>query len=147
MCYVHYQKAILQHTTYLTSFPTPLSCISSLQKILTSTTPFFLCYQSALLTFHTHSFSRFFLATDERDPGNLAYLSDQGAILTSDLLTIEDRRAFGWPLMVTDVLGLVEQAVLAQANYFYAHAMSSFAGGTMNMRGAAGLDPRTAEIN
>ena len=55
--------------------------------------------------------------------------------------------AFGWPLMLTDVLGLVEQAVLAQTDYFYAHAMSSFAGGTINMRAAAGLDPRTAVID
>jgi hypothetical protein len=48
--------------------------------------------------------------------------------------------------MMTDILGLVEQAILAQANYFYAHAMSSFAGGAINMRGAAGLDPRTTEV-
>jgi hypothetical protein len=90
---------------------------------------------------------RYYLATDERDPDNLAYVSDRGAILLSDLLTIEDRRAFGWPLMISDVLGLVEQAMLSRADYFYAHALSSFAGGAINMRGAAGLDPRTAEID
>jgi hypothetical protein len=64
--------------------------------------------------------------------------------MTSSLLTIDDRRAFGWPIMLTDVVGLVEQAVLAHAYYFYAHAMSSYAGGVINMRAAAGQDPRTA---
>jgi hypothetical protein len=77
----------------------------------------------------------------------MAYLADHGAILVSDLLTIDDRRAFGWPLMLTDVLGLVEQAVLAESYYFYAHALSSYAGGTINMRAAAGLDPRTAVVD
>lgn len=72
---------------------------------------------------------------------------DHGAILVSDLLTIEDRRDFGWPLVLTDILGLVEQALLAHADYFYAHALSSYAGGTVNMRAVAGLDPRTAVID
>jgi hypothetical protein len=49
--------------------------------------------------------------------------------------------------MLTDVLGLVEQGLLAQAHFFYAHALSSYAGGTINMRAAAGLDPRTAVID
>jgi hypothetical protein len=49
-------------------------------------------------------------------------------VLVLDLLTIEDRRAFGWPLMLTDVLGLVEQALLAQSSFFYANAFSSYAG-------------------
>jgi len=90
---------------------------------------------------------KFFLSTDERDPANLAYLADNGAILVSDLLTMDDRRAFGWPLLLTDVLGLVEQAVLARSYYLYAHAMSSYAGGAINMRAAAGLDPQTAIID
>lgn len=90
---------------------------------------------------------RFYLSTDERDATSLAYLSAHNAILASDLLTIDDRRAFGWPLMLTDVLGLVEQAVLARAHFFYAHALSSFAGGTVNMRAVEGLDPRTAVID
>ncbi|KAF7984549.1 hypothetical protein HWV62_13743 [Athelia sp. TMB] len=90
---------------------------------------------------------KFYLATDERDPGNMAYLVEHGAVLVGDVLTLEDRREFGWALMLTDVLGLVEQAVLAQASYFYAHAISSYAGGTINMRAAAGLDPRTAVID
>lgn len=51
-----------------------------------------------------------------------------------DLLTIEDRHAFGWALMFTDVLALVEQATLAHAAFFYAHAMSSVAGGVINLR-------------
>lgn len=66
----------------------------------------------------------------------MAYLAEHGAVLVADLLTPEDRREFGWALMLTDVLGLVEQAALAQASYFYAHAISSYAGGTINMRGA-----------
>jgi sensor domain CHASE-containing protein len=41
---------------------------------------------------------RFFVATDERDPDALQVISDAG-----DLLEMEDRRAFGWPLMLTDV--------------------------------------------
>jgi hypothetical protein len=49
--------------------------------------------------------------------------------------------------MMTDVLGLVEQAVLARASYFYAHAISSFAGGVINMRGATGLDPRMTAVD
>jgi hypothetical protein len=125
-------------------FPTQLSYISSPLRIPTSTITLFACFFASIVDLPN---SRFFLATDERDPDNLDYLSEQGAILTSDLLTIEDRRAFGWPIMVTDVLGLVEQAILAQASYFYGHVISSFAGGTINMRGAAGLDPRTTEID
>lgn len=101
----------------------------------------------ALLTISSTSSHRFFLATDERDPGNIAYLADHGAVLTSQLLTIEDRRAYGWPLMLTDVLGLVEQALLAHADFFYAQALSSFAGGTVNIRAMEGRDPRTAVID
>ncbi|KAF7984551.1 hypothetical protein HWV62_13747 [Athelia sp. TMB] len=91
--------------------------------------------------------ARFYLATDERDPGNMQYLADHGAVLVASLLTHEDRQQFGWALLLTDVLGLVEQAVLAKSSYFYAHALSSYAGGTVNLRAAAGLDPRTAVID
>ncbi|KAG2144156.1 uncharacterized protein EDB93DRAFT_1241314 [Suillus bovinus] len=87
---------------------------------------------------------RFYIATDERDPTNLTYLRDQGAVLISDLLTIEDRRTFGWSLMLTDVLSVLEQATLAHAAYFYAHAHSSVAGGIVNLRASHGADPRTA---
>ncbi|KII86439.1 hypothetical protein PLICRDRAFT_114277 [Plicaturopsis crispa FD-325 SS-3] len=90
---------------------------------------------------------QFYLATDERDPDNLLYLSQNGAVLIQDILTIEDRREFGWPLMLTDVLALVEQAVLVRGHYFYGHAMSSVAGGVSNMRAANGRDPRTELID
>ncbi|KAH7911162.1 hypothetical protein BJ138DRAFT_954313 [Hygrophoropsis aurantiaca] len=90
---------------------------------------------------------RFYIATDERDPGNLAYLESQGGLLVSDLLTKEDRREFGWALMLTDVLSLVEQATLARGAYFYGHAMSSVAGGVVNLRAANGRDPRTAKLD
>ncbi|KAG6331977.1 hypothetical protein ID866_7110 [Astraeus odoratus] len=90
---------------------------------------------------------KFYIATDERDPGNLAYLGEHGAIRAPDLITMEDRRRFGWPLLLTDVLGIVEQDLLARGSYFYAHALSSVAGGVINMRAANGADPRTAEID
>jgi hypothetical protein len=77
----------------------------------------------------------------------LTYLADHGAVLVHDLLTIEDRDEFGWPLMITDVLGVLEQATLAHAAYFYAHAMSSVAGGVINLRAARGADPRTALVD
>lgn len=49
--------------------------------------------------------------------------------------------------MVTDVLALVEQSVMARGYYFYAHAMSSVAGGAVNLRAARGADPRTTLID
>ncbi|KAG1831076.1 hypothetical protein EV424DRAFT_1373861 [Suillus variegatus] len=87
---------------------------------------------------------QFYIATDERDLTNLTYLRNQGAVLISDLLTTDDRRTFGWSLMLTDVLSVVEQATLAHAAYFYAHAHSSVAGGVVNLRASHGADPRTA---
>ena len=68
-------------------------------------------------------------------------------IQASDLITIEDRRRFGWPLLITDVLGIVEQELLARGTFFYAHALSSVAGGVVNIRAASGTDPRTAQID
>ena len=59
-----------------------------------------------------------------------------------DLLTTDDRRAFGWPLLLTDVRGVLEQALLARSAYFYANAKSSVSGGVVNMRAAHGADPR-----
>lgn len=91
--------------------------------------------------------TRYYIATDERDPENLKYLRDQGAILIADLLTKEDHRELGWPILVTDVLALVEQAVMSHAAYFYAHAFSSVAGGVMNLRAGMGKDPRTASLD
>jgi len=90
---------------------------------------------------------KFYVATDERDPEALKVISEAGAIFFSDLITIEDRRKFGWPLMVTDVRAIVEQAVLMHSAYFYGHAMSSLAGVIMNLRGARGADPRTVLLD
>ena len=89
------------------------------------------------------SYLRFYIATDERNSSALDIIASKGAVFMGDLLTIEDRRLFGWPLMITDVRALVEQATLAHAGYFYAHGMSSVAGGITNMRAGRGADPRT----
>ena len=85
----------------------------------------------------------FFVATDERDPDTRRKIADAGAVFISDLLTMEDRRAFGWPLMITDVVAFVEQEVLVRSSFFYGHCMSSFAGAIVNMRAGRGADPRT----
>ncbi|TDL17252.1 hypothetical protein BD410DRAFT_794558 [Rickenella mellea] len=85
----------------------------------------------------------FYLATDERTPEALEYMMEHGVIFINDLLTSDDHQTYGWPLIFTDVLGLVEQAVLSRASYFYAHALSSVAGGVVNLRDARGADPRT----
>lgn len=60
---------------------------------------------------------------------------------------MDDRREFGWSIMLTDVLALLEQSLLSHAAYFYAHAFSSVAGGVMNLRASAGADPRTASLD
>lgn len=91
--------------------------------------------------------NRFFLATDERSPEGIAHMKANGALLIGDLITMDDRRKFGWAIMLTDVLALVEQSVLGRSYYFYAHAMSSVAGGAVNMRAARGVDPRTTLID
>lgn len=91
--------------------------------------------------------SRFFLATDERDTEAVAYLRNHSAVLIYDLLTIEDRRAIGWPMLFTDILALVEQSLAVQSAFFYGHSLSSFAGGVLNMRAARGADPRTIMID
>ena len=85
----------------------------------------------------------FFVATDERDPDARRKIAGTGALFLSDLLTMDDRREFGWPLMITDVLALVEQQLLSHSAFFYGHAMSSLAGVIMNLRAARGADPRT----
>ncbi|KAG8918191.1 hypothetical protein FRC02_002550 [Tulasnella sp. 418] len=86
----------------------------------------------------------FFLATDEKDPEARSWLRAHGAVLIDDLLTKEDRREFGWSILVTDVKGLLEQAVLGQSYYFYGHAFSSVAGGAANLRAGRGADIRTS---
>jgi hypothetical protein len=90
---------------------------------------------------------RFFVATDERDPDAVRVISDAGGVFLSDLLEMEDRRTFGWPLMLTDVRALVEQSVLAHSAYFYGHKISSYAGRVTNLRAARGADPRTALLD
>ncbi|KDN50150.1 hypothetical protein RSAG8_01486, partial [Rhizoctonia solani AG-8 WAC10335] len=89
----------------------------------------------------------FYIATDERSKGGLEYIRKNGGVLISDLLTLEDRQEFGWPIMITDVLAIIEQTVLSHSAYFYAHAMSSVAGGVINMRAARGADRRAALID
>lgn len=84
------------------------------------------------------------MATDERSAKDLNYLAEHGAVLLRDLLTTADRRAFGPSIWLTDVLGLVEQAFLSRAAYFYGSEKSSFTGGVVNMRAAHGADFRTS---
>jgi hypothetical protein len=90
---------------------------------------------------------RFYVATDERDPDARRVFRDAGGVFLSDLLKIEDRRAFGWALMLTDVLALVDQSLLAHSAYFYGHKLSSFAGRVVNLRAARGADRRTAVLD
>jgi hypothetical protein len=68
-------------------------------------------------------------------------------VLAMDILTPEDQRLVGWPLLVTDVLAVLEQVVMSRGAFFYGHAMSSVAGGVVNMRGARGMDPRLTLID
>ncbi len=90
---------------------------------------------------------RFYVATDERDPDALRVIGEAGGVFLTELLTMEDRRAFGWPLMLTDVRALVEQLVLVHSAYFYGHQLSSYAGRIANMRAARGADRRTTLLD
>lgn len=86
-----------------------------------------------------------YLATDERDEQAIRYLGENGVKLFNDLVSFDDRREFGWPLLFSDTISLVEQWVIGHgAGYFYGHAMSSVAGGILNQRAAFGFDFRTA---
>lgn len=85
----------------------------------------------------------FFVATDERDPDARRKIAAAGAVFMSDLLTKKDRQEFGWSLMITDVMALVEQQLLVHSGFFHGHGVSSFAGFIVNMRAARGADPRT----
>jgi hypothetical protein len=87
---------------------------------------------------------RFYIATDERDPEAVEMIRKKGGVFLSDLLTMEDRREFGWPLLLTDMCGVLEQSVLAHSAYFYGHGLSSFAGAIINKRAALGADRRTS---
>ena len=90
---------------------------------------------------------RFYVSTDERDPDALRVISDAGGVFLTDLLEMEDRRAYGWPLMLTDVRALVEQSALAHSAYFYGHKLSSYAGRVANLRAARGADHRTTLLD
>ncbi|KAI0031155.1 hypothetical protein K488DRAFT_52672 [Vararia minispora EC-137] len=89
----------------------------------------------------------FYIATDERDPEALRIIAEHGAVFLKDLLTMDDLREFGWPLLLTDCRAVVEQHLLARSAYFYAHILSSVAGGIVNLRAAAGADARTALVD
>jgi hypothetical protein len=90
---------------------------------------------------------RFYVATDERDPDALRVIKDAGGVFLTELLEMDDRRTFGWPLMLMDVRSLVEQSVLAHSAYFYGHKMSSYTGRIANMRAARGADVRTTHLD
>lgn len=87
---------------------------------------------------------KFYIATDESDPEKLHYFSENGAIMIHDIVTFEDRHEFGWGFLFSDIIGLVEQATLSRASYFYGTAMSSFTGGVFNMRAVLGAEEITA---
>jgi hypothetical protein len=96
----------------------------------------------------SHVVGSIYLATDERDPAAIQYLRNNSVILFRDLLSLQDRREFGWPLLFTDVVALVEQGIMGVgAAYFYGHALSSVAGGVINTRASAGWDFQTALID
>ncbi|EJU02501.1 hypothetical protein DACRYDRAFT_22122 [Dacryopinax primogenitus] len=88
----------------------------------------------------------FYIATDERDPAALDYIRSQGGVLIMDLLKPEDRNIVGWPLLITDILALAEQHVMARAAFFNGYAASSVAGGVLNLRAVNGWDPRTTNV-
>jgi hypothetical protein len=89
----------------------------------------------------------FFVATDERDPEVLRKFAAAGAVFISDLLTMEDRRMYGWPLLFTDLVALFEQELLVRGGYFYGARESSFSGVIMNMRAGRGADLRTTFLD
>lgn len=86
--------------------------------------------------------ARFYLATDDQSPESVRYIKENGCVLLNDLLTPEERRDFGPGLLITDIQGVVEQALLARGGYFWGHILSSFVGGIVNMR-ASHADRRT----
>ncbi|KAF8329077.1 uncharacterized protein EI90DRAFT_2924656 [Cantharellus anzutake] len=90
---------------------------------------------------------KFFLATDERSKQALTYFRENNANLIMDLLTPDDRRMVGWPLLFTDVLGILEQVVMSHAAFFRGYGYSSVDGGVVNLRAAFGMDPRTVQID
>ncbi|GAA6043640.1 hypothetical protein JCM8097_000849 [Rhodosporidiobolus ruineniae] len=95
----------------------------------------------------------FYLATDESNATSLAYYRQHGALLLTDLLhpspsssspsSPSDNSPYSDPLLTahlgpsaayTDVLGLVEQQILARASFFVGSELSSTTGGAVNVR-------------
>jgi len=89
----------------------------------------------------------FYVATDERDANAIAHFRSQGAVLLPDLLTMEDRRTLGWPLMLTDVRAIAEQEILSRAAFFSGVTISSVSGGILNMLAARGGDRRATSMD
>ncbi|EJD55335.1 hypothetical protein AURDEDRAFT_140927 [Auricularia subglabra TFB-10046 SS5] len=85
----------------------------------------------------------FFLMSDERSEEGMKYLREHGAVLVQDLLTPQDRQNFGWPIIFTDILALVEQSLAARSDYFVGQAFSSVTGTVIELRAAKGKDPQT----
>ena len=90
---------------------------------------------------------RFYVATDERDPDAVEVIRKEGGVFLSDLLTMNDRRRYGWPLLLTDVRAVVEQSLLAHSAYFHGNLWSSFSGAIVNKRAGLGADRRTAVLD
>ncbi|KAG8755718.1 hypothetical protein FRC14_003711 [Serendipita sp. 396] len=89
-----------------------------------------------------------YLATDERDEAAIKYIREHKGVLFNDVVTMDDRRKFGWGLLFTDIISLAEQQIIGHgSSFFYAHAMSSVAGGIVNIRAANGADRRTHKID
>jgi hypothetical protein len=67
----------------------------------------------------------FYLATDERNATMIEYFKENGAVMFNDLVTPEDRRELAaWSLVFTDVLGVMEQTLLARAGYLWVRVLS-----------------------
>lgn len=81
--------------------------------------------------------------TDERSKEGLDYLRLHGGVLLQDLLTHEDRQAFGWPVIYTDVVAMVEKSLAAHADFFMGQLYSSVSGGVIYQRATRGLCPET----
>ncbi|KZO92540.1 hypothetical protein CALVIDRAFT_487290 [Calocera viscosa TUFC12733] len=89
----------------------------------------------------------FYVATDEKDPEYLAKLRAEGGLLISDLITPEDRQLLGPPSVLTDFMGLVEQAVMIRAAFWAGHGISSVSGTVGNQRARRGCDVRTTALD
>ncbi|KAG8721753.1 hypothetical protein FRC09_007412 [Ceratobasidium sp. 395] len=89
----------------------------------------------------------FYVATDENSSHGIDVIHQLGGVLIDDLLTPEDRRSCGWEMLYSDLVALVEQIVMSRASYWNAHAMSSLAGGVVNLRAGRGADSRTTLLD